>query len=392
MYLWTSEAVSKGHPDKVADQIADAILDACLKIDPVARVASEVTILNDFVLLSGEIGSNKIEDVSVFNDVARRVICNIGYDRSSNSFDGNTCEILNKISRQSNEIAAAVVKNDGEIGAGDQGMMFGFATNETEAFMPLAHHLAFELIRSLEHDIAIGRLAQPGVPTDRWDSPLLPDAKTQVTMQYKDDGSPERIHTIVVSVCHKPNMTIGDVNGYVTQKAVKPLQKKYASLFDDQTRILINPAGLWNIGGPASDTGLSGRKIVVDNYGADCQIGGGSFSGKDPTKVDRSAAYAARHIAKNIVAAGLADAATVQISYAIGIVKPVAINVELKNGKVPSAKITQVVNDQIDLTPKGIIERLDLRRPIYSSTASGGHFGNPAYPWEKLDLVNNFKK
>jgi S-adenosylmethionine synthetase len=389
MYFWTSEAVAAGHPDKVADQIADGILDHVLTLDPRARCASEVTITSNFCLLTGEIGANL--DPAAVEARVRKIINDIGYDRGAHAFDGGTCEIMNKINRQSVEIAKAVEKDGGEIGAGDQGMMFGYAVNEIPlweqpSYMPLAHHLSFELIRALEADMRAGRSKDGD-----WVSPLRPDAKTQVTVQYADDGTPERIDTVVISVCHIEQMTLGDVRGYVKDRT-KSVKEKFGKFFDNQTKWLINPAGTWNIGGPASDTGLSGRKIVVDNYGGDCPIGGGSFSGKDPTKVDRSGAYAARWLAKNIVAAGVSHAATVQVAYAIGVTKPVSLRIDLKGSQGrSSAEIIEIIENNIDLSPKGIIERLDLRRPIYQKTASGGHFGRSGFPWEELNLVDMFK-
>jgi S-adenosylmethionine synthetase len=401
MYLWTSEAVAAGHPDKVADQIADSILDAYLAADPAARVASEVTILKELVLLSGEITSSAKVDVE---EIARGKICEIGYDRMENSFDGRLCEVITRINEQSREISAAV-EHEGQIGAGDQGLMFGFACDETENFMPLSHRVAFDLINFHDDDILEGRIdnsdpINPRLSVKRWDSLFLPDAKSQVTVAYNDDGTPSYIHTIVLSTCHKTNATINDVYGYTNEKIIRPIKDAYPSLITDQTKFLINPAGLWTVGGPASDTGLSGRKIVVDNYGADCPIGGGSFSGKDPTKVDRSGAYAARYVAKNIVAAGLAKRCTVQVSYAIGMVDPISIRVQAVGTPLSpeysdaqaSAVLSKMVAEIVDLTPKGIIESFELRNPIYAITASGGHFGRRGLPWERIDISHSFSK
>jgi S-adenosylmethionine synthetase len=407
-YLWTSEAVAAGHPDKTADQIADAILDAHLSQDPEARVASEVTILKDFVLLSGEITSKAdVDPVAVTTETLKR----IGYDRPEHGFDVRSAEIVNKITTQSSQISQAVTKDNGEIGAGDQGLMFGFACNETETFMPLSHQMAFHAINLHQQDLLRGRLEQkagekPRIGS-RWDSPLRPDAKSQVTLAY-ENGRPSHVHTLVFSTCHQEQMTISDLHGYVNEMVLRPLRDSYPTLFTDKTKYLINPAGLWTVGGPAADTGLSGRKIVVDNYGADCPIGGGSFSGKDPTKVDRSGAYAARWVAKNIVSAGFAERATVQVSYAIGVVQPISVRVIATGSKVPyflappvageyapdseaSELLGHMVMQTVDLSPKGIIEALGLRRPIYAATASGGHFGRN-FPWEKTDLVERFRE
>ncbi|MEI7836490.1 MAG: methionine adenosyltransferase [Planctomycetota bacterium] len=384
MYLWTSEAVSKGHPDKVADQIADTILDAYLQADPLSRVAAEVTVMNDFVLLSGEVGS---EAQMELEPLVRRCICGIGYDRPEHSFDGHTVPILNKLRPQSRQIARAVVRGRKKIGAGDQGIMFGFATAETKAFMPLTHHLAFQVIGLLEADIAAGQ------KNGGWRSLLLPDAKSQVTVQYDDGGDPVRVHTVLISTCHRKKVTKRQLHDYVRTKVIDPLTTgPHGRLFDRRTKWLINPAGLWTEGGPAADTGLSGRKIVVDNYGADCPIGGGSFSGKDPTKVDRSAAYAARHVAKNLVAAGLARRARVQLSYAIGVEEPVSVRVEADGNGHGEVDLTAMICKAVDLTPRGIIDRLGLRRPIYAQTAAGGHFGRAGLPWERLDLIETFRR
>ena len=379
-YLWTSEAVSSGHPDKVADQVADGILDAYLTVDPTARVACEVTIMKDLVLLTGETSTDCRPDIE---KVAREIICGIGYDRPEACFDGHTVQILNKMNKQSPEIARAVTAGK-ELGAGDQGMMFGFACNETSDYMPLAHNLAFQIIRALEQE----RKAYPD------STPLLPDAKSQVTIQYSDDGQPEYIHTIVVSTQHKPGYPVEKVANYLSHDLI-PRALGGSTWLTSDTKFLINPGGEWNVGGPASDTGLSGRKIVVDNYGSDCPIGGGSFSGKDPTKVDRSAAYAARHIAKNIVAAGIGSKARVQVAYAIGVAEPVSLQIETVRTKADlnfNRKLAMYVWKNLPLTPQAIIERFKLRRPIYLATASGGHFGRAEFPWEQLDLVLDFQK
>jgi S-adenosylmethionine synthetase len=376
MYLWTSEAVSAGHPDKVADQLADSVLDAYLQQDPKVRVACEVTCCRNLVLVTGEI--SKQLGVDICKVIRDRLIA-IGYDRPEHCYDGHNVPIFNAINAQSKEIAKAVAKKHGKLGAGDQGMMFGFACNETTELMPLAHNLAFKIIRALQNHINENRSGS------NWGSLLLPDAKSQVTVEYNDDGTPSKVHTVVVSTQHKGSLE-------EARRLVKDLLRKSVPAIGN-ARLLINPAGEWHLGGPAADTGLSGRKIVVDNYGADCPIGGGSFSGKDPTKVDRSGAYAARHIAKNLVAAEVARRAQVQVSYAIGVVEPVSLRVQtFGTSRVPEHEITALVRREVPLSPKAIIDRFDLRRPIYTATASGGHFGRPEFPWERLDLVETFRR
>jgi len=381
-YLWTSEAVAAGHPDKVADQIADGVLDAYLAVDPTARVACEVTVMKDLVLLTGETSSECHVDIE---KVARDIICDIGYDRPEACFDGKTVPILNKMNKQSPEIARAVTAGV-ELGAGDQGMMFGFACNETPSYMPLAHNLAFQIINALEQD-------RKEFPDSTF---LLPDAKSQVTIQYSDEGEPEFIHTIVASTQHKPGSSVEKVAEYLSKDLI-PRALAGSPWISLDTKYLINPGGEWNVGGPASDTGLSGRKIVVDNYGSDCPIGGGSFSGKDPTKVDRSAAYAARHLAKNIVAAGLANKARVQVAYAIGVSQPVSLQIDTTRNVISKAEssfnrqLGMFIWKNVPLTPQAIIDRFDLRRPIYRATAAGGHFGRNEFPWEQLQLVQMFK-
>lgn len=371
MYLWTSEAVSDGHPDKVADQIADTILDAYLGAESNCRVAVEVTCCKDLVLVTGETSSTKQLDIQ---NLVRRKITSIGYDSIETSYDGNKIKILDCLNKQSSQIAQAVAKDDGNIGAGDQGLMFGFACDETQALMPLSHHLSFVVINALkEHRIQKGN--------------LLPDAKSQVTIAYSNDGKPLFIDTVLVSTQHLDGVfkNIEELRDYMHEVVSPSIHKDFAHLVTKATKWLYNPAGLWTLGGPAADTGLSGRKIVVDNYGADCPIGGGSFSGKDPTKVDRSAAYAARHVAKNLVAQGFAKKCQVQVSYAIGVVEPVSIRVQTF-GTGNDEILTQLVTKNVPLNPKAIIDRLQLRRPIYAETASGGHFGRDNFPWEKIDL------
>jgi len=391
MYLWTSEAVAAGHPDKVADQIADAILDAHLNEDPEARVACEVVVTRtpegvDLVVLTGEITSKATIDC---DHVARSVLLEIGYDRFEHGFCHKHVQIENYIRAQSVEIAEAVAKDSGELGAGDQGLMFGYACLETEHLMPMAHQIAFNMIGLIEEDINEKRVIFPDENT--WGSIFRPDAKTQATIQYDEFGHPERVDALVVSVCHEEGLTLEQVQEEV--KGLIPKLDNY-EYFDKNTKLIINPSGTWNIGGPAADTGLSGRKIVVDNYGADCPIGGGSFSGKDPTKVDRSAAYMARYLAKNLVAADFARKARVQLSYAIGKVEPVSVRVQTFGTalKCSDEKLTALVVAHIPLSPQAIIDRFDLRNPIsfggYQKTAAGGHFGRPEFPWEKIEEEN----
>jgi S-adenosylmethionine synthetase len=371
MYLWTSEAVSAGHPDKVADQIADSILDAYIAIEPSCRVAIEVTCCKDLVLITGEVSSTQKVDVE---GLARKKIIEIGYDSPEKGYDGNTVKILNHLNTQSSQIANAVAKEDGEIGAGDQGLMFGYACDETPVLMPLAHHLSFVAIDALKKDKEYNNL-------------LLPDAKSQVTIAYHDNGIPNYIDTVLVSTQHREKAfsnqkELNDYLGHIIQNSIA---ENFSHLISDKTKWLFNPAGLWTLGGPAADTGLSGRKIVVDNYGADCPIGGGSFSGKDPTKVDRSGAYASRHIAKNIVSKNYAKKCQVQVSYAIGVVEPVSIRVQTF-GTGNDIELTKIIQQKVSLSPKSIIERLNLRTPIYANTASGGHFGRTIFPWEQINL------
>ena len=371
MYLWTSEAVAAGHPDKVADQIADSILDAYLEANPQTRCGCEVTCCKDLILVTGEVSGKLLHDREI-DMLVRNKLIEIGYDRPESGYSATHTQVLNKMNSQSAEIAGAVVKDDGEIGAGDQGMMFGYACNETTVYMPLAHNLAFRIIDLLQEEINRHRKGS------EWGSLLLPDAKSQVTVEYNDDHTPKRVHTVLVSTQHRGPLEP------VRELVTKILKNNFVH----DVKLLINPGGPWHIGGPASDTGLSGRKIVVDNYGADCPIGGGSFSGKDPTKVDRSAAYAARYIAKNIVAAGLAKRVQVQLAYAIGVVEPLSVRVDTF-GTGRDNELTKLLTSGkiISLSPRGIIERFKLRRPIYAATASGGHFGRAGFPWEELTLV-----
>jgi S-adenosylmethionine synthetase len=382
MIKWTSEAVSKGHPDKVADQVADAVLDACLAGDPDSKVACEVTLTTGTAFITGEIDTESKFDIE---SVVRKAVCESGYDNDNTHFNGNTIEVINRVKKQSDQIQRAVFKEFGEIGAGDQGMMFGYATDETETYMPLTHHLSFEAVKLLE--------LNP-------DKLFYPDSKTQVTVNYAKDSDgvyyPHSIDAILISTCHVEHISFSELEGAVVDSVLKPLRDKYPNLFKIDTKILINPAGLWTIGGPAADTGLSGRKIVVDNYGSDCPIGGGSFSGKDPTKVDRSAAYAARYIAKNVVAEKIAKKCRVQIAYAIGVVEPVSVCVEtfgtlcdeFKDRYDADEFLSNAIQKCVLLSPKAIIDRFDLKTPIYKATAAGGHFGRDCFPWEKITNLN----
>ena len=376
--FFTSESVSKGHPDKVCDQISDAILDEILRKDKTARVACETYITRGLVIVGGEITTRTWVDVE---QIARDVIKDIGYDNAAFGFNGNTCAVVNVIGKQSPDISQGVDVG----GAGDQGLMVGYAVNETKEFMPLSLVLSHEILKKLESVRKSKKLDYLG-----------PDAKSQVTVEYKD-GRPVRIDTVVLST--QPTEKILDKSGnQITEKSKKeiadaaiwPIIKKWA---DKNTKIYINPTGKFVIGGPQSDTGLTGRKIIVDTYGGRCPHGGGAFSGKDPTKVDRSAAYMARYIAKNIVAAKLAHECTVQIAYAIGRDEPVGFYVDTDGtGVLPDEKLAQIARKIFPLTPRGIIEHFKLRSPIYLQTAAFGHFGRPDFPWEKTDKVTALQK
>ena len=373
-YLFTSESVSEGHPDKVADLISDAILDAILKQDPVARVAAETLTSTNLVVLGGEITTSAKVD---YEQIVRDTLKFIGYDNIDYGIDYKTCEVLIKYGIQSPDIAQGV---DGAFddpldqGAGDQGLMFGFASNESDQLMPLPIHLAHRLVERQ------ALIRKKGILS--W---LRPDAKSQVTMQYKD-GKPERIDTVVLSTQHAPEISLKDLREAVIEEIIKPVLPE--GLVKGEINYLINPTGRFVIGGPQGDCGLTGRKIIVDTYGGAAPHGGGAFSGKDPTKVDRSAAYASRYVAKNIVASGLADKCLVQVSYAIGVAKPTSIMVEsFGTAKVSDEELSKLVMENFDLRPKGIVNMLDLLRPIYSKTAAYGHFGRtePEFSWEKVD-------
>ena len=385
--LFTSESVTEGHPDKICDQISDSILDAYLAEDPMSRVACETAITTGFVLVMGEITSKATVDIQ---KIVRNTINEIGYNNSEYGFDCNTCGVIVALDKQSADIALGVDNSleskehtsNSLIGAGDQGMMFGYATNETEEYMPYPISLAHKLTKKLSEVRKNGTLAY-----------LRPDGKSQVTVEYDENGAPLRLDAIVISSQHAESVSEetlrADIKKYVIDEVIP------AYLVDDETKFYINPTGRFVIGGPNGDSGLTGRKIIVDTYGGYARHGGGAFSGKDCTKVDRSAAYAARYLAKNIVAAGLADKCEIQLSYAIGVAEPTSIMVDtFGTGKIDDDKIVAMIRENVDITPMGIIETLDLRRPIYKQTAAYGHFGRHDLdlPWEKTNLVDTFKK
>ena len=383
--FFTSESVTEGHPDKICDQISDAVLDAILAKDPMARVACETSTPTGLVLVMGEISTNCYVDIQ---QIARDTVREIGYDRAKYGFDCDTCAVLTAIHEQSADIALGVDdsvehRESGDeadrFGAGDQGMMFGYATNETEEYMPMAIMLAHKLTRKLTEVRKSGLLPY-----------LRPDGKSQVTVEY-EDGKVKRVDTVVVSTQHSEQISCEDLRRDVKKYVIETTIPK--ELLDEKTKYFINPTGRFEIGGPHGDSGLTGRKIIVDTYGGSCPHGGGAFSGKDPTKVDRSAAYMARYICKNVVAAGLASECTLEVAYAIGVAKPVSLFVNTKGtGKLPDGKIADIISKEFDLRPASIIKTLDLRRPIYKATAAYGHFGRPEFPWEKLDRVDDLKK
>lgn len=376
--LFTSESVSEGHPDKIADQISDAVLDAILAQDKLARVACESLVKTGMVLVAGEISTNAWVDIE---SIARGVIKEIGYDHSDMGFDWESCAVLSSIGKQSADIAMGV-DLDHELGAGDQGLMFGYACNETDVLMPAPITYAHRIVKQQSKVRKEGKLP--------W---LRPDAKSQVTFRYDKNNKPVDIDTIVLSTQHDPDIHLDDLREAVIEEIIRPVIP--AEWINGHTKYLINPTGRFVIGGPLGDCGLTGRKIIVDTYGGKAHHGGGCFSGKDPSKVDRSAAYAGRYIAKNLVAAGVAEQLEIQVSYAIGIPEPTSISINaFDTNKIPNQDIIQLIKDHFDLTPSGIIRMLDLVRPIYLPTATYGHFGREedGFTWEKTDKVDEIKK
>lgn len=390
-YLFTSESVTEGHPDKICDQISDAVLDALMSQDPMSRVACETAITTGLVLVMGEVTTNGYVDIQ---KIVRDTVREIGYDRAKYGFDAETCGVVVALDEQSPDIAMGVdmaleakesnMSNESidAIGAGDQGMMFGFASNETEEYMPFAISVAHRLTKQLTKVRKDGTLSY-----------LRPDGKSQVTVEYSEDGVPERITAVVVSAQHDPEVSQEQIHHDIRKYVIDPILPK--NMLDENTKFYINPTGRFVIGGPHGDSGVTGRKIIVDTYGGYAPHGGGAFSGKDCTKVDRSASYAARYAAKNLVAAGLADKCEIQLSYAIGVAKPTSITVKtFGTGKKSNSELVKILEDNFDFRPAGIIKMLDLRRPIYKQTASYGHFGRNDLdlPWEKLDKCETLKK
>ena len=390
--FFTSESVTEGHPDKICDAISDAVLDACIEQDPLSRVACEAVACTGFVLLTGEITTKANID---YQQIVRSTVNEIGYDNAAYGFDGNTCAVMVAIDRQSPDIAMGVdaaLETRGEkgmsdeeisaIGAGDQGMMFGYATNETQEYMPYPIWLAHKICRQLTKVRKDGTLSY-----------LRPDGKTQVSVEYDENGKPSRLEAVVVSTQHSAEVSQEQIHEDIRKYVLDPVLP--SEMVDENTKIFINPTGRFVIGGPQGDAGLTGRKIIVDTYGGYARHGGGAFSGKDCTKVDRSAAYAARYVAKNLVAAGLADKCEIQLSYAIGVASPTSVMVDtFGTGRLSDGELTKIIREHFDLRPAGIIRALDLRRPIYKQTAAYGHFGRSDLdlPWEKTDKAEELKK
>ena len=377
--LFTSESVSEGHPDKLADQISDAVVDAMLKDDPESRIAVETMVKTGMAIVAGEVRTSTYVDLE---EIIRKVILDIGYNSSDVGFDGASCAIINAIGKQSSDIAMGVDETEGkDLGAGDQGLMFGYASNETDVLMPAPIYYSHRLVERQ------AQLRKNG--TLPW---LRPDAKSQLTLRYEND-MPVGVDAVVLSTQHDPSVSLSELREAVLEEIIKPVLP--AEWIDSNTKFHINPTGNFVIGGPVGDCGLTGRKIIVDTYGGMARHGGGAFSGKDPSKVDRSAAYAGRYVAKNIVAAGLADRCEIQISYAIGVSEPTSISVNtFGTGKLPEHEITNLVREHFNLTPAGLIKMLDLKRPIYQKTAAYGHFGRelPDFTWEKTDKANLLRK